>query len=205
MPRIGITGGVATGKSTVAKLMQERGAIIFSADEAARAVVGPGSSALRKIAATFGPDYLLPDGSLNRPNLAQRIFSDPQARRTLEKITHPLIERLLLAQMEAARKDFPPDPLVAVEVPLLYEAGREGWFDKIVVVASSEETQIARLRWRNGLSSEEARARIAAQMPLSEKIARADIVIWNEGDLNQLAAQVDAALRQIDSVCRTET
>jgi dephospho-CoA kinase len=190
MPAIGITGGLATGKSLVAGLLRERGAVTFSADEAARAVVAPGSPILRRIAATFGPEYLLPDGSLDRAKLGARVFDDPDARHTLESLTHPPILEHLRSQMDAARRAGPPDAVIAVEVPLLFEAGMEDWFDKVVVVACSERAQVARLAARDGLSAEEARRRIAAQMPLAEKIARADYVVWNEAAKEEIRSQV---------------
>jgi len=196
MPTIGITGGVATGKSAVAALFHRKGAVVFSADEAARDVLAPGSPALQQVVETFGPDYLLPDGRLDRARLGARVFSDPAARRALEAITHPRILALLRAQIEATRQQ-DPDALIIVEAPLLYEAGMAGWFDRIVVVAASEPTQIERLRARDGLTEEEARRRIAAQMPLAEKIARADDVIWNEGALADLESPVEAILGRI--------
>lgn len=191
MSLIGITGGVATGKSAVTALLRQKGAVTFSADEAARAVLAPDTPTLRQVAETFGNEFLLPDGRLDRARLGARIFSDPAARRALEALTHPPILALLHQQIAAAQeKD--PAAIIAVEVPLLFEAGMEDWFDRIVVVAASEPTQIARLRARDGLSEEEARRRIATQRPLSEKIARADDVIWNEGTLADLAAPVEA-------------
>jgi dephospho-CoA kinase len=189
MPVIGITGGLATGKSTVAALFRERGAVVFSADEAAREVVQPGSAVLQAIAETFGPQYLLPSGELDRSAMGALVFSDPEALRRLESITHPAIQQRLREQVDKAKRSN-PEAVIAVEVPLLYEAGMEEWFDKVVVVKASEETQLARLMNRNALSEREARRRIASQMPLAEKVGRADIVVHNDGDAAVTASQV---------------
>lgn len=187
---IGITGGPATGKSTVTGLFRHYGAVTFSADEASRAVTGPGSPALRCIAAEFGGEYFRPDGSLDRHRLGALVFGDAGARRRLEALTHPYILRLLRSQIEAVREDYPHDTTVAVEMPLLFEAGLEGWFDSVVVVAASEETQVRRLQERDGLDETDARRRLAAQMPLQAKTARANHVIWNDGRPAEAASQV---------------
>ncbi len=192
MPVIGITGGLATGKSLITDLFRAQGATTFSADEAARAVVLPGSPALEAIVAAFGPEMLQPDGSLDRAALGRRIFADADARARLNAIVHPPTLRLLRAQIEAARQTLPPDAILAVEVPLLYETQMEDWFDGIVVVSAAEETQIARLRARNGLDEAEARRRLAAQWPLAEKVARADFVLENNGSRAEAEAAVAA-------------
>ena len=196
MPVIGITGGVATGKSTVAALFRERGAVVFSADEAAREVVQLGSPILRTIAEAFGPQYLLPSGELDRAKMGALVFSDPEARGRLESITHPAILQLLQEQIAEARRT-QPGALITVEAPLLYEAGMDDWFDKVVVVAAPEETQLARLLARTGMTEEEARRRIASQMPLGEKEARADYVVHNDGDRAAAANQVDGILESL--------
>ena len=192
MPVIGITGGLATGKSAVTDLLRKRGAIVFSADEAARAVLTPHSPLLHEIAAAFGPEMLAADGSLNRARLGERIFAGETARRRLDQIMHPPILRLLHAQIRAAQDDFGPDTVIVVEVPLLFETNLFDWFDRIVVVDASETVQIARLKTRNGLNEVEARRRIAAQMPLAEKKSRADIIIHNDGLREALEAQMNA-------------
>ena len=191
LPVIGITGGLATGKSLVTALLQEQGAVTFSADEAARAVLDPGGRVLAEIARAFGPEVLLPEGRLDRALLGERVFRDPQARERLEQITHPPILSLLRAQIEAAASDLSAGAVIGVEVPLLYETHLQGWFDHIVVVAASETTRIARLRIRNGLSESQARNRLQTQWPLTAKIARADYVINNDGALSALKAAVE--------------
>lgn len=197
MPSIGITGGLATGKSMVASLFRELGAIVFSADEIAREVLAPGTPALQEIVVRFGPEMLRPDGTLDRARLGALIFANPEARRALEAITHPRILALMKERIQSALNKHGRDALIAAEVPLLYEVGMEDWFDAILVVAASEQTQIDRLRVRDGLSEAEARQRIACQMPLTEKIARADYVVWNEGDQKQLAEKVKAVWREL--------
>ncbi|MCS6777948.1 MAG: dephospho-CoA kinase [Chloroherpetonaceae bacterium] len=197
---LGVTGGVATGKSTVMRLLKARGVTVFSADEAARATLTP--EVLEAIAGAFGSEVLLPDGNLDRKRLGEKVFADPQARQTLNRITHPPVLRLLRAQIDAATVDLPGDTLVAVEVPLLYEAGLSDWFDSVLVVSAPEPVQIARLMARNGLTEAEARQRIAAQWPLQDKEARADHVIRNDGAPEQLAAAVDAFIAHIRASTR---
>jgi dephospho-CoA kinase len=196
MPLIGITGGLATGKSTVTDLFRKHGALVLSADEAARAVSTPGSPVLDKIAEAFGPQFIRADGDLDRAALGAHVFSHPEARHTLDQITHPAILRLLQEQIARARES-QPEAVIAVEVPLLYEARMEDWFDEVIVVAIPEDLQMERLCHRSGLTPEEARVRIAAQMPLAEKTARADTILWNTGSIEETARQVDDVWNRI--------
>lgn len=196
MSVLGITGGIATGKSLVTRRFRQQGALVFSADEAARAILTPGGSVLDAIRDAFGAEMLLPDGSLDRARLGQRIFADAAARARLNRLTHPPILRLLRAQIEAAREDF-PCALIAVEVPLLYEANLQDWFDSVLVVTAPERAQIARLRARDGLSEAQARQRIAAQRPLKDKAARADIVLSNDGTPADLEAATDRLIARL--------
>lgn len=202
MIAVGITGGLATGKSSVTRMLGELGAITFSADEAARAILTPEGQTLRQIEAAFGPEALHDDPaggapSLNRHYLAARIFADVSARATLDKITHPPILRLLRAQIEACAVDLPPATVVVVEVPLLFEARIQNWFERIVVVATSESVQVSRLVARNRLHPDEARHRIAAQMPLERKIELADTLIQNDGDRETLWQAVVVLWREL--------
>ena len=197
MPVIGVTGGIGTGKSTVTRILGELGAVTFSADDAARETLRPGSEALAEVAAAFGPELIEPDGSLNRARLAGIVFADPAARQTLEKITHPRILALLRRRIDETLRVRPADTIIAVEVPLLFEAGMEDWFDHVVVVTASEDTQIIRARKRSQLSEEEARARIRAQMPLAEKAARATHVIENDGVTEELREAVERFWRML--------
>ena len=173
MLTVGITGGLATGKSLVTRLLRERGAVVFSADQAARAVLIPtGKPAANRRCVWAGHSQC--GWQIESRLLGTRVFADEAPRGILNRITHPPILRLLRAQMDACRIDLPPDTLVAVEVPLLFETKMQAWFERIVVVTASEEVQVSRLAARNLLPQAEARRRLAAQMPLSQKIALAD-------------------------------
>ena len=200
MPVIGLTGGIATGKSTVGSLLEERGALLFSADEVARSVTLPGSPIITEIERAFGPRYIAADGSLDRGALGALVFSDADARRKLEAITHPAILAELRRRIAEARAG-QPDRLIVVEVPLLFEAGVQSWFDAVVTVVASPEVQRARLISRSHLAPEEADARIASQMPLSEKAARSQFVLQNDGEMTALESAVDRLvprLRKVD-------
>lgn len=192
---LGITGGIASGKSSVTEMFRRRGALVVSADALAREVVRPGSPVLRQLVARFGAGILGADGSLDRAALGARIFSDEASRRALNEITHPAIARLARERLTQSRQS--GAPLVIYEAPLLFEAGAEGRVDKVLVVKIRPETQLARLMVRDGLSEPDARRRIAAQMPQEEKLARADYVIDNSGTLQDTEAQVRALLERL--------
>ena len=199
---VGITGGVATGKSTVTRLLRAKGVTTFSADEAARAILSPGGTVLRAITEAFGTEMLDEEGGLDRKKLGQRVFADLNARRQLEAITHPPVLRLLRAQMEATWKDFSPRSLVALEVPLLFEINLQSWFERIVVVTASPSVQLARLQARSGdLDAKEARRRLAAQWPLETKVARADDVLENSGSLAELTKAVEGLWERLQALC----
>lgn len=173
---IGLTGGVATGKSTVAKMFKQCGAIIIDADELAREVVLPGKPAWRGIVRQFGKSVLNADRTINRQALGAIVFSRPVKRRVLERLIHPRVAReQRRLTREAARKD--PSAVVIYDVPLLFEAGIDKRVDKIIVVTADQSTQITRLKNRNGLTRAEALRRIRSQMPLSKKLRKADMVI----------------------------
>lgn len=185
---LGLTGGIASGKSMVAEMFQRLGAEVVSADVLAREVVRPGSKTLACIAERFGNEVLQSDGSLNRPFLAEKIFSDPQARKALDRITHPAIADLASRRFEEyAQKGA---RIVVYDAPLLYEAGADAQVDRVVVVAVDEATQLRRLMLRDGLDRMAAKARIDAQMSLEHKIARAHYVIDNNGSLEATRKQV---------------
>ncbi|TKB57025.1 MAG: dephospho-CoA kinase [Nitrospira sp.] len=173
---VGLTGGVATGKSTVAKMFKQCGAIVIDADELAHEVVKPGKPAWREIVGLFGKAVLNQDRSLNRQALGNIVFRNPKKRRQLERIIHPRVAReQARLTKQAARKD--PRAVVIYDVPLLFEAGIEKRVDHTIVVTADRETQIARLKTRNGLSRTNAIQRIRSQMPLSKKIRLANIEI----------------------------
>ena len=173
---VGLTGGVATGKSTVAKMFKQCGAAVIDADQLAHDVVKPGKPAWREIVALFGEAVLNQDRSLNRQALGNIVFGNPKKRRQLEHIIHPRVAReQQRLTRQAARKN--PKAVVIYDVPLLFEAGIDKRVDRTIVVTADRETQIARLKTRNALSRADAIRRIRSQMPLSKKIHLADLVI----------------------------
>lgn len=194
---IGLTGGIASGKSTVAKLLVERGATVIDADLLARQVVEPGQPALAELVARFGAAILTPEGKLDRKRLGAIAFSDPEARADLGKITHPRIAAASArAIAEASERGV---EVVFYEAALLVENNAHQGLAGLVVVAATPEVQEARVVARDGLSLEEARARIAAQFPLDRKLAAATWVLHNDGDLDRLTTQVDALVAEIEA------
>lgn len=186
---VGLTGGIGSGKSTVAAFFKQQGAEVVDADQIAREVVEPGRPALEAIIKAFGRDVLQSNGRLDRARLAAIVFKDVAARERLEAITHPPIRQRLLEEVEARRAR---PGLLVLDIPLLYERPRIEAVDAVVVVWVDAATQLERLLARGGLDEEAARARIAAQMPLDEKKARADHVIDNSGSREATRRQVDA-------------
>ena len=189
MRLIGVTGGIATGKSTVDRMLEAHGAVVIDADELAREVVLAGEPALDEVAARFGRELILPDGTLDRTRLGAIVFADPDARRDLERITHPRILELMQERVAAALAG--PAPLVAVVVPLLFENAREGMFEGVLLVYAPREVQLRRLHERNGLDESAALQRLAAQLPIDEKRARATWVIENTDGLEATQRAVD--------------
>jgi dephospho-CoA kinase len=193
---VGLTGGIASGKSTFAAALRARGVPVVDADALAKVAVAPGSAALEEIARAFGRSVLGPDGALDRKKMAALVFSDPDARRRLEGITHPAVRRAMAE--ETRRLGDAGHALAFYDTPLLYEVGLERVLDCVVVVWAPAAVQRARLVARDGLSPAEADARIAAQLPIDEKAARADVVVENVGDPADLGPKADrllAALR----------
>lgn len=193
----GLTGGIASGKSTVTRLFREEGVPMVDADEVAREVVSRGASGLKLLVEAFGPSILADDGSLDRPKLGALVFVDKQKRALLDDILGPLISGVVAHRVESFSKDY---GLVGVDAALLIEKGLHGRYNPVVVVAASEEAQVARLMARDGFNEAEARARLAAQLPLAEKLKAADFTIWNnEGlvELNRQALEVLAQLRKL--------
>lgn len=191
---IGLTGGIASGKSLVAGFLRDMGAHVIDADAIAREVVAPGTEALRQIAEAFGPRALTADGTLDRKALADLVFSDPEVRARLNAITHPHIRRRIKAEIEAAQLARPGATIV-VDIPLLLDVAQPQAFalDGTVVVTVDEPKQVARLMARDGISEEAARQRLRSQRPLREKVPLATWVVDNSGP-------PDATLRQVQAI-----
>ena len=184
--RVGLTGGIASGKSTVASILVELGAVLIDGDALAREVVARGTPGLAQVIAEFGDELLTPEGDLDRPALGRIVFSDQAARKRLEGITHPLIfERY--AELEAAAG---PDDLVVHDIPLLAESGRADTFDEVIVVDAPRELQVERMVRDRGWTREEAESRIAAQASREDRLAIATYVIDNTGTLEDLRRRV---------------
>lgn len=192
---LGLTGGIACGKSTVSAMLVEYGAILIDADQIAREVVEPGSPLLSQIAERFGADVIAQGGWLDRKKLGQIVFSDSQALNDLEKILHPRIRSIMKERMQFFEHKY-PHKLVVVDVPLLYESNLQGMFNEIMVVYVPAKIQMERLMRRDNLSPKEAEKRLQAQMPIEEKKRLADIVIDNSGTLEQTKEQVLAFIRR---------
>ncbi len=189
MLRVGLTGGIGSGKSAVAGRFGALGAVVLDGDKAARAIVEPGTAGLARIAESFGPDVLRADGSLDRARLAGIVFSDPAALEKLNAITHPLIHQHILAAEEAAVAASGPGTIVVHDIPLLAEGQGAADFAVVIVVDVPPELQVARLAGR-GMPEDQARARMAAQATREQRLAIADIVIDNSGTLEDLDRRV---------------
>jgi dephospho-CoA kinase len=184
--RIGLTGGIGSGKSTVSRLLAGHGAVVIDADAIAREVVEPGTPGLAAVVADFGGSVVGADGALDRPALASVVFADPEARARLDAIVHPLVRARAVELASAA----PPDAVVVNDVPLLAETGQASSYDLVVVVEADVDTRVARLVQR-GLTAGDARARIAVQATDEQRRAIADVVLDNSGTPEQLAEQVE--------------
>lgn len=191
----GLTGGLASGKSTVAARFRERGVPVIDADELAREAVAPGSETLAAIEAEFGPSVIRPDGSLDRARVAELVFSDPSRRRALNAIIHPAIGALTAARVAELERQ--GERLACYEAALLVENGVADMFRPLVVVAAPEGLQITRAMARDSATEVMVRGRLAAQLPLSAKIAAADYVIENSGDRAETERRADAVLAEI--------
>jgi dephospho-CoA kinase len=187
--RVGLTGGIGAGKSEVSRLLAAHGAVVIDADALAREVVAPGSEGLAAVVEQFGADVLGPDGSLDRAAMAARVFTDPTARARLEAIVHPRV-RALAAAREAAAVAADPSAVVVHDVPLLVETGQRDGYDLLLVVDVPTQVQVDRLVRVRGMREAEARARIAAQASREQRLAAADVVLDNSGNLDDLARRV---------------
>ena len=195
MKLVGLTGGIASGKSTVAKILQDLGAAIVNADDLAREVVLPGREAWKEVVAAFGVDILQTDQNLDRQKLRTLIFNQPEARKRLESIIHPRVRAL--AEERIRQYGAAGYPVVIYEVPLLFEGKLQEWLRPVILVACNLETQTARLQKRDHLARADAEKHIAAQMSLTEKRRLADYVIENNGSLADLERQTRQILEKL--------
>lgn len=193
---IGLTGGAASGKSTVARLFKEKGALILDADALAHKILEPGKPARRKVVRYFGPSILNKDGSINRRKLAQLVFASPPKLKKLNSFTHPQVISIIKKEI----KKWKGKKVIVIDAPLLIEAGLHRQVDRLAVVSVPRSTQLKRLVKRNGLSLKEARMRISSQMPLKDKVKLADEVVSGEVGLKKLRVRVNQIWQKF-SVC----
>ena len=196
---VGLTGGIGAGKSTVARMLEKRGAVVFDADVLARQAVAPGTPGFDQVVERFGPNVLAPGGGLDREALASIVFSDPAARRDLEGIVHPEVRRMFAEGCEEYRDS---DRVVVFSAPLLVETGMHTAFDLLIVVSAPVAAQIERLMRGRGMAERNVQARIAAQLPLEAKAEVADILVDNEGTLEDLERRVELVWRDLDAQAR---
>jgi dephospho-CoA kinase len=196
MLRIALTGGIATGKSYVLEQFRRRGVPCLDADELARGVMSPGTEATAAVAKRFGTDILDSNGAVNRRKLGPIVFADPAARRDLESIVHPGVRRAIEAGLRAF-EHLGNIRFAVVDIPLLFETHREKEFDKVIVAACPSAVQLTRLAAR-GLSEEDAELRLAAQLPIAEKVGKADFVIRTDGTLAETDARVEEVTRALN-------
>jgi dephospho-CoA kinase len=192
---LGVTGGIASGKSFVADLFRRLGAIVISADELAREVVRPGGKVLERLVEHFGRSILAGDGTLDRDALGKKIFADEKQRRALNALIHPAIASLAEQRLAEARRAAPP--LIVYEAPLLFEAGAQDRVDAVLVVKVDPQVQLERLMARDGIDEGSARRKIAAQMSQAEKLARADFIIDNSEDRDQTRLQAEQLFERL--------
>jgi dephospho-CoA kinase len=194
---VGLTGGIGSGKSTVAALLAARGAVVVDADLLAREAVAPGTRGLADVVARFGPAVLAPDGTLDRQALADLVFADPAALADLNAIVHPVVRAAIADRLAAL--DGGPAPLVVLEIPLLVESGRSYGASAVIVVDCPEEVAVRRLVEGRGMDEADARRRMAAQASRADRLAAADLVIDNSGSRDELEREVDRAWAALQS------
>ena len=199
MIKVGLTGGIGSGKTEVARLLAEHGAVVVDADALAREALAPGSPGSAAVVEEFGPEVLAADGSIDRARLGRLVFADAAGRAALEAIVHPYVGRRSAELMAAA----PADAVVVYDVPLLVEKGLQDGFEVVVVVDAADETRLRRLVDVRGMPDQDARERMAAQASHDERLAVADHVLPNDGDLAQLAEQVSRLWAELSGGRRT--
>jgi len=191
---IGLTGSIASGKSTISQLLQDKGFRIIDADLVARKVVEPGTPTLIEISKQFGDEVIHPDGTLNREALGTLIFHNPSKRKQLNELMHPAIRQEMLAQRDDLKKQ--GIETIIMDIPLLFESKLQHFVEKVLVVSVTEDIQLERLIKRNSLSEEEAKVRISSQLPVSEKEKAADAVIYNNGSIEESKTQLERILEE---------
>jgi dephospho-CoA kinase len=196
---VGLTGGVASGKTAVSEVLREEGAYIIDADQIARELVQPHQPAWNKLVRTFGKEILQEDGSIDRKKLADRVFVDPSQRKLLNQILHPLItEEIDRRTREIGQKN--PEAIVVIDAPLLIEVGYHRRVDRLMVVTSTQAEQVERLKARDGINYEEALRILSSQMPVEEKVKLADFVIRNEGSLAEVRERAKEVFRELKKI-----
>lgn len=196
---VGLTGGVASGKSVVSRILKEEGAYLIDADQIARELVQPRTSAWEELVKVFGKEILQKNGSIHRKQLAAKVFSDPTQRDLLNRTLHPRIKEEMGRRLKAiGQKD--PEAIVVIDAPLLVETGNHREMDKVIVVISTEAQQIARLREREGMDQEEARRIMASQMATKEKVKVADFVIRNEGSIEETERRAREVFQELKRI-----
>jgi len=200
---VGLTGGIATGKTTVAKMFHELGASYIDTDQVAREALSPGSDAVREVLAAFGPETLNEDGSVNRRKLADIVFADAEAREKLNRIVHPRVTQRLKPQIDRFRAQAGGGDVLVVEIPLLVEAKLQCLVDKVVVVAAEQETQMNRLKMRSSLSYRQISQRMESQLPIREKVRFADWVVTTDCEMAETRSQVERIWRELQEGGRT--
>lgn len=196
---VGLTGGVASGKSVVSRILKEEGAYLIDADQIARELVQPRTSAWEELVKVFGKEILQKNGSIHRKKLAIKVFSDPKQRDLLNRTLHPRIKEEMGRRLKAiGQKD--PEAIVVIDAPLLIETGYHREMQKVIVVISTEAQQIARLREREGMDQEEARRIMASQMATEEKVKVADFVIRNEGSLEETERRAREVFQELKRI-----
>jgi len=196
---VGLTGGVASGKTTVSQVLEEEGAHIIDADRIARELVQPHTPAWKKLVNAFGQEIVRADGSIHRKKLADKIFGDPGQRKRLNQILHPQIRKEMDRRVkEVEKKD--PDAIVVIDAPLLVELGGHHQMDRLIVVTTTQAQQIDRLKKRDGINAEKAMRMFSSQMPLEEKAKRADFVIRNDGSLQETKKKAREVFRELKRV-----
>jgi dephospho-CoA kinase len=196
---VGLTGGVASGKTAVSQILREEGAYIIDADQIARDLVQPHTATWNELIRVFGKEILQEDGSIHRKRLARRVFSDPEERRLLNQILHPRIKTEMDRRVrEIGRKD--PSAIIVIDAALLIELGGHREMDQVIVVTSTEEQQIERLTKRDGVDREEAQRILSSQMGLEKKLKAADFVIRNEGSLEETKRRTREILQELRKI-----